>query len=406
MNSSLKPIYVVGYHQSPFGKLGAMTVPEIVHKAIDGLAASATVSMDNVDVASVGSMLAPVLLEQTLLAGVVAMEPGLGGKSIETVENACATGGQAVLSVVNKLLLGDGEVGLALGFEKMRDADGKADGRLIGKALGTASHPDERPGKVFVFPHLFAEIMDAYMKTYGISEEELSHVAPTFYSHAAHNPYAQMKGVEMTSEKVLRIEGPNRYLVEGLPMKTFECSQITDGYAALLVATEQGLKRLGIPRNRAALLAGWSQVTDPLSTRARDILKAQGAHSAMRKAYAMAGVTPADLDVAEVHDCFGIMGALSVEVLGLADAGQGARYYKDGKARLGGGGVPINTSGGLMAKGHPVSATGIAMIGWNYWQLTGQVPPALQVPNPRVAASFNIGGPICASVTTVLKRLD
>lgn len=400
-----KRIFVIGYHQSPFGKLGALTVPEILHRALTELSESAKVPLESVDVASVGGLLAPVLQDQTLLAGLVAMEPGLSGKPIECVENACATGGQAILSVVQKLLLGHGDVGLAVGFEKMRNAEGKADGVLIGKALGTASHPDERPGKVFIFPHLFAEIMDAYMKEYGVTEEQLAHVPVTFYEHARSNPLAQMKNNDVTLAKVLAVEGFNRYLVEGLPMKTFECSQITDGYAGVLLATEEGVARLGVSKDQIVELVGYGQATDPLSTKVRDILRPAGAYKAMKAAYQMAGIGPQQVSVAEVHDCFGIMGALSAEILGFAQPGGGAAYYAAGKASIHGSGTPINTSGGLIAKGHPVSATGLAMVGWNYWQLLGKAPEALQVKAPRYAASFNIGGPICASVTTVLKAL-
>jgi acetyl-CoA acetyltransferase len=116
----------------------------------------------------------------------------------------------------------------------------------------------------------------------------------------------------------------------------------------------------------------------------------------------MAGVKPEDVNVAEVHDCFTVMGAIGTEVLGKASYSEGAQYWVEGKARADGE-CGINTSGGLIAKGHPVGATGIAMLGWSAWQLLGKVPPQLQVKNAKVAATFNIGGPICASVCTVLK---
>jgi acetyl-CoA C-acetyltransferase len=116
----------------------------------------------------------------------------------------------------------------------------------------------------------------------------------------------------------------------------------------------------------------------------------------------MAGLTPADVKVAEVHDCFTVMGALATEIIGKAVPGQGAQYWVDGKADVAGE-CAINSSGGLIAKGHPVGATGIAMVGWCAWQLLGKAPEGLQVKNPRAAATFNIGGPICASVCTVLK---
>lgn len=403
MRTLPKRVFVAAYRQSPFGKLGAVTIPEIVHQALTEVSTHGGFPLEVVDTATVGGCLTPLLGDQVLLSGLVASERGMAGKPIETVENACATGGQAILSVLHKLLLGEGEVGIALGVEKMRDNEGKADGKLIGKVLGSASHPDDRPGKVFVFPHLFAEVMDLYMREWGVSEWDLAHVPVTFYEHATHNPYAQMRGISMTVEKVLTIEGPNRYIAEGLPLKTYECSQISDGWAAIVLATEEGLRRLGIDRARTAEVVGFGQATDPLSTKGRDVLRPAGAYKAMRTAYEMAGIGPDDVDVAEVHDCFGIMGALAVEILGKVPAGQGARYYVEGKARIAGGALPINTSGGLIAKGHPISATGVAMVGWNYWQLTGQVPSELQVNNPRYAVTFNIGGPICASVTTVLK---
>ncbi len=398
-----KRVFIVGYAQSPFGKLGPVSLSQVVHAAAAGVSANAGVPLEAVDTAAVAGMLVPMLQDQTLMSGLLAMEPGLAGKPIETVENACASGGQAVLSVVRRMLLGEADVGLAIGVEKMRDDEGKADGKLIGKVLGTASHPDDRPGKVFVFPHIFAEVQDLYMKHWGVSEADLAHVPVTFYAHGNLNPLAQMQKVQMTVEKVMTIDGPNRYIAEGLPLKTFECSQMTDGWASLILATEDGMARLGLPRSQAIELVGFGSATDPLSTKGRDVLHPAGAYRAMKAAYDMAGIQVSDVGVAEVHDCFGIMGALSVEILGLAQPGQGVRYYMDGKARAGGGGVPINTSGGLIAKGHPIGATGVAMIGWSYWQLTGKVPAGLQAPNPRYAATFNIGGPICASVTTVLK---
>jgi acetyl-CoA acetyltransferase len=122
----------------------------------------------------------------------------------------------------------------------------------------------------------------------------------------------------------------------------------------------------------------------------------------MNGAYAMAGLSPGDVNVAELHDCFTVMGAIGTEVIGKAGYGKGARYWVDGKARPDGE-CGINTSGGLIAKGHPIGATGIAMIGWAAWQLQGKVPAPLQVKGARAAATFNIGGPICASVCTVLK---
>ncbi len=401
----MKKLYIAAYHQSKFGKLFDMTVPAIVDNAISEVCAEIDADGASIDVASIGATCNFSLNQQGLLAGLVAMTPGLGAKPIEAVENACASGGQAVVSVAQKLLLGMGEVGLAVGFEKMRNDEGKMDGALIGEVLGYFSHPKEREGKVYVFPHLFAEVMRDYMDAHGVSERDLAVVSTQEYANGNHNPYAQMQKIHVTLDEAATAEGRNRYIVEGLPLKTYDCSQITDGYAALILATEEGLARLGVAKADCVELAGFGQATDPLMKADRDVLKPEGAFRAMNTAYEMAGAGPDDVNVAEIHDCFTVMGAIGTEVIGKAGYGEGARYWVEGKAAPDGE-CGINTSGGLIAKGHPVGATGIAMIGWSAWQLLGKVPAELQVANPRMAATFNIGGPICASVCTVLRRAD
>ena len=397
-----KPVYIASYHQSKFGKLLGMTVPEIVTSAVTGACREIRIDASAIDVASVGAACNISLNRQGLVSGLAAMVPGLEGKPIESVENACASGGQAILSVIYKLLAGEGEVGLAIGYEKMRDADGKADGKLTGEALGYYSHPDERAGKVFVFPHLFAEVMAAYMKEWGATEADLAEIAVVEYGNAKFNPAAQMQKVQITRQQATTIEGINRYIVDGLPLKTYDASQITDGYAAMIIATGEGLAKLGVARADTVEIAGYAQATDPLLKAGRDVLRPAGANRAMTKAYRMAGLAPADINVAEVHDCFTVMGAIGTEVIGKAAPGQGARYWVEGKASPAGE-CGINTSGGLIAKGHPIGATGVAMVGWAAQQLLGRAPKELQVPAPRAAATFNIGGPICASVCTVLK---
>lgn len=397
----MKPIYVAAYQQSRFGKLMGATVPEIIRAAAEETCRSVKANCSAVDVATIGAVCNLTLNEQGLLSGLLAMTPGLEAKPIESVENACATGGQAILAVSSKLMLGEGDVGLAVGFEKMRDAEGKMDGRLVGKVLGLYSHPDERPGKTFVFPHLFAEVMRAYMDEWGVAEEDLTAIAVAEYEQARKNPFAQMQRNDVTLEAAMRIEGINRYVVEGLPLKTYDASQISDGWAGMLLATEEGLEKLGVVKADCVRLAGWGQATDPLKKEGRDVLRPKAANAAMAAAYRRADLAPADVNVAEVHDCFSVMGAIGAEVIGRAEPGKGARFWREGKARIEGE-CAINTSGGLIAKGHPIGATGIAMVGWCAWQLLGKVPKELQVPNARAAATFNIGGPLCASVCTVL----
>src|SRR5215472_10203432 len=260
----MKPIYIASFHQSRFGKLMGMSVPQIVDNAIQGACRQITIPPAALDVGSIGAACNFSLNEQGLMAGLMADTPGLEGKPIEAVENACASGGQAVLSVIQKLQLGQGDTGVAVGYEKMRDAEGKMDGKLIGKVLGYFSFPDEREGKVFVFPHIFAEVMQSYMQEHGVTEKDLAAIPVQEYANAKFNPCAQMNKVQITLEQALKIEGLNRYVVEGLPLKTYDCSQITDGYAGLILATEEGLKKLGVPRAECIEIAGWGQATGPL----------------------------------------------------------------------------------------------------------------------------------------------
>lgn len=396
-------IYAVAYHQSKFGKLYDTTLEQMLHSAAAAVLEQAGAGPDVVDAVSLAGCCTPLLNQQLLLSGLLADAPGFAGKQIHTVENACASGGQAILDVVARLKSGMADVGMAIGVEKMRQDDGKMDGKLIGQALGTASHPDQRPGKVFVFPHIFAEIMKLYIETHGSSEEELAHVPVLEYGNAAHNPLAQMHGVTVSHEDVMRIEGINRYIVNDLPLKTYECSQISDGYAAILLCNDEGLRKLGVAPDRAVEIAGFAQRTDPLNTAIRDdILRPRGAYGAVASAYKMAGVDLCNISLAEVHDCFGVMAAISAEIIGKAEPGQGGRFFAEGRAAVDGA-CPINTSGGLIAKGHPIGATGVAMVGWAYSQIIGAVPEALQVKDIDHAVTFNIGGPICASAVFVLR---
>lgn len=397
----MKPIYIAAYHQSRFGKLLAMDVPAIVTSAVESACRTIDAAPAAIDVGSIGAACQFTLNQQGLLSGLMAMTPGLASKPIESVENACASGGQAVVSVIQKLQCGLGEVGVAVGYEKMRDSEGKMDGKRIGEVLGYYSHPDERAGKVFVFPHIFAEIMADYMRVHGATERDLAAIAVQEYANARENPCAHMRNVTLTVDDACTIGGINRYIVDGLPLKTYDCSQISDGYASMILATDEGLTRLGVKRQDAVRVAGWAQATDPLKKRGREILKPAGAYAAMGRAYEMAGLDPRDVNVAEIHDCFTVAGAIGTEVIGKAEYGKGVRYWLDGHAAPDGE-CGINTSGGLIAKGHPVGATGVAMIGWCAWQLLGKAPAPLQVHDARAAATFNIGGPLCASVCTVL----
>ena len=188
------------------------------------------------------------------------------------------------------------------------------------------------------------------MEAHGTTERQFAEISSREYANSSYNPYAQMQKIEVSVDEAATPEGRNRYIVPGLPLKTYDCSQITDGYAGMLLATEEGLARLGIAKADCVEIAGYGQGTDPLLKEGRDILKPYGAFQAMGSAYAMAGEKPEDVNVAEIHDCFTVMGAIGTEVIGKAEYGKGAEYWCDGRADAKGE-CGINTSGGLIAKG-------------------------------------------------------
>lgn len=395
----MKKIYLTKYAQSRFGNLGNTPIEAMIREA--GSADLGDVDRGAVDHIAIAGLLTPTLNRQLLIAGLVAMDPTYAGKSIKGVVNACDSGGLAVADGAMTILAGQAHVALAVGIEKMHPLEGKLDSKVVGEALGAAAHQDDL-FPPFTFPHSFAVIMERYMQAYGYTEEEFAVIPPLFYENASHNPMAHMHKPKapVTVEAVM--ESYRLFREPPLPLKLFECSQISDGWARILVCDDEGLSRLGIPRAAATELAGLGQATDGLSMASRGdrLLRPVGAQRAFDAAMSMAGATPRDLSLEEVHDCFSVMAPLAVEISGLAEPGKGLRYFMDGRARRDGQ-CAINTSGGLIAKGHPISATGVAMVGWVHQQLLGIVPKASQVAGARCGATLNIGGPICSTVATV-----
>jgi len=399
----MKNLYLTKYAQSPFGKLPTVSVDQMVAAA--GKEKLDDIDRNLVDHVAITGLLTPLLNDQILLAGLVAMDPAYTNKSIKGVGNACDSGGLAVLDCALQILAGQAHIGLAIGLEKMNPTEGKLDSAKIGAALGTAAWRDDK-FPPFTFPHAFAVIMERYMQAHGVSEQDFAAIPPIFYDNAKHNPFAHMQKTKepITAEAVLK--SYRLFSDPVLPLKLYECSQISDGWARILVCDDEGLKKLGVDKSQCTLLAGFSQITDNLAMgpRGDELLKPKGARKAFEQAVAMAGAKPEQIDLQEVHDCFSVMAALAVETTGFADAGKGVRFFQDGHANRDGK-CPINTSGGLIAKGHPISATGIAMIGWVHWQLTHQVPAPLQVKNARLGTTLNIGGPIVSTVVTVLRSV-
>ena len=395
----MKKLYLTEYAQSRFGNLGNYPIESMIQDA--GSAELDDVDRNAIEHVAIAGVLTPTLNQQLLIGGLVAMDPAYTGKSIRSVANACDSGGLAVLDCATVILAEQAHVALAIGMEKMHPLEGKLDSKQVGAALGAAAHREDLFPPL-TFPHSFAVIMERYMKAYGYSEEDFACIPPLFYANAAHNPLAHMQKPKAPVTPKTVLESYRLFTDPPLPLKLFECSQISDGWARIIVCDAEGLQQLGIRKSAATELVGFGQATDSLSmaSRGEHLLTPVAAKRAFAAAMTMAGVKSADLSVQEVHDCFSVMGPLAVEITGLAEPGKRLRYFMDGRARRDGE-CPINTSGGLIAKGHPISASGVAMIGWIHQQLLGTVPPALQVANTNVGATLNIGGPICSTVATV-----
>ena len=290
---------------------------------------------------------------------------------------------------------------MAIGIEKMHPLEGKLDSKKVGVALGTAAHHDDLFSP-FTFPHAFAVIMDRYMRTYDWTEEQFAMIPPIFYDNASHNPLAHMHKTKapVTPEAVL--ESYRLFQEPSLPLKLFECSQVSDGWARILVCDDEGLKTAGHRQERGhgarRLRPGHRQPLHRLARRA-SCSSRSGPSGPSTRAMNMAGASSEEIALQEVHDCFSVMAPLAVEITGWAEPGKGLTYFLDGHANRDGK-CPINTSGGLIAKGHPISATGVAMIGWIHQQLLGKAPAELQVKDARLGTTLNIGGPICSTVVT------
>lgn len=400
----MKKLYLVKYLQSAFGKLGNLPLEDMITSA--GREGLDDIDRNQVDHIAVAGLLAPMLNERFLLSGFVALDPAYTGKSIKGVGNACDSGSLAVIDCATQILAGQAHVALAIGVEKMHPLEGKLDSAKVGRALGMAAHPED-VFDPFTFPHAFAVIMDRYMKDYGISEEEFAVIPPIFYANASHNPLAHMHKTKAPVDVDAVMSSYRLFQDPVLPLKLYECSQISDGWARILVCDDEGLNSLGLDKSQATELDGFALASDgiSLSSRGDNLVKPLGARKAFDAAMTMAEAKPQDISLQEVHDCFSVMGPISVETTHLAEYGKGLQYFADGKASIGGE-CPINTSGGLIAKGHPISATGIAMIGWVHNQLLNQVPEALQVNDASLGTTLNIGGPICSTAVTVQRPAE
>lgn len=310
------------------------------------------------------------------------------------VEAACATGSAAIFSAYTAVSSGYVDLALAIGVEKMREVDTSTAIELMGRA---GSYLWEFENFGLTFPGYYALYATAYMNRYGATEEDLALVAVKNHRYGAMNPLAQFQK-EITVEDVLSSH------VIAWPLKLYDCSPITDGSAAVVLASEDKVKELKIDTPVWIGGIASSSGTGTLSYR-NDFIGLDAAVKASRIAYKMAGVEVKDVDVAEVHDCFTIAELLAYEDLGFCSRGEGYKMVREGQTEIGGE-KPVNIDGGLKAKGHPIGATGVSMIVELTKQLREEVKPrSRQAPMKNyVGLAHNIGGTGHYAFITILKR--
>ncbi|MBB5047864.1 acetyl-CoA C-acetyltransferase [Rhodopseudomonas rhenobacensis] len=381
---------IVGWAHTPFGKLENETVESLIVRVATDALADAGIAAADVDEIILGHFNAGFSPQDFTAALVLQADPALRFKPATRVENACATGSAAVHQAVKSVAAG-AKIVLVVGVEQMT----KTPGPEIGKNLLRASYLIEDGDTPAGFAGVFGNIAQKYFQKYGDQSDALALIAAKNHANGVSNPYAQMR--KDIGFEFCRAEGDKNPFVAG-PLKRTDCSLVSDGAAALVITDADTAKTMA----KAVTIKATAHAQDFLPMSKRDILQFEGCSVAWQRALQSAGVTLSDLSFVETHDCFTIAELIEYEAMGLVPAGQGARAIKEGWTRKDGK-LPINPSGGLKAKGHPIGATGVSMHVLSAMQLLGQAPEGMQIKDAKLAGIFNMGGAAVANYVSLLE---
>ncbi|WP_137388851.1 thiolase family protein [Rhodoligotrophos defluvii] len=396
----MEPVYIVGVGMTPFGRMLDVDIKTMTRQAVTAALEDAGVNADAIEAAFFANAAQGHMEKQHMVRGEIALRAmGLSGIPVVNVENACASGATALNLAVTQLKAGENDVVLAVGAEKLFSNDralmfGAFDGawdvsdtgaiqaRLM--KLGEGIEPpagttSDKPYSVFM--DVYAAFARFHMKTFGTTQRQIAAVAAKNHQHSVHNPLSQFRD-PYTVDDVLAAP-PITYPLT-LPM----CSPISDGAAAAVLMTEQGMDRHGVDKSRAVKVL--ASVLQTGSDRDPSEVDRHITALAARRAYEKAGIGPEDVSVAEVHDATAMGEIIQIENLGFCPFGEGGPTSERGETRIGGR-IPVNPSGGLESKGHPVGATGIGQIYELVGQLRGVAGPR-QVEGARIALAENGGG--------------
>jgi acetyl-CoA C-acetyltransferase len=382
----MRDVAVIGVGMQKWGELWEKSLRDIFVES--ALLAMDDAGVDRVESIHVGSMSPGLFAAQEHIGSVVSDYLGQGHIPVTRVESACASGGLAFRTALMDVACGLHDVVMAAGVEKMTDISG-SDATM---ALATASDMDWEGGLGATFPGLYAMMAVAHMEKYGTKREHLAMVAVKNHEHGIKNERAQYRS-KITVEQVL-----NSVKIAD-PLNILDCSPITDGAAAAILVPADQVSKYAKP---GVKVLGTGHATDTIALHAReDLTTIRATTEAAKQAFATAGKKPEDVDLAEVHDCFTIAEIVVSESLGFFEPGQGGPAVEAGHTKIGGK-IPINASGGLKSKGHPVGATGIAQIVEIVEQLRGESGER-QVANARLGLTQNMGGSGGSSVVHLLE---
>jgi acetyl-CoA C-acetyltransferase len=383
---------IVGWAHTPFGRLEGETVESLIVRVATEALADAGVAAADVDEIVLGHFNAGFSNQDFTASLVLQASADLRFKRASRVENACATGSAAVHQGLKAIAARTARIVLVVGAEQMTTTPGPEIGRNLLKASYVREEADIDGG----FAGIFGQIAARYFQRWGDQSDALARIAAKNHKNGVGNPYAQIRkdlGYEFCrteSEKNPRVAGP---------LKRTDCSLVSDGAAAIVLADVATALKL----RKAVAFRAAEHVQDFLPMSKRDVLKLEGCAHAWSRALASAGVALSNLSFIETHDCFTIAELMEYEAMGLVPEGQGVRAVAEGLTEKSGP-LPVNPSGGLKAKGHPIGATGVSMHALTAMQLTGTAGE-MQVKNASLGGIFNMGGTAVANYVSILERI-
>lgn len=384
------PVSIVAAGHTRFGRLDSTTLEDLIVQVARQTLEDAAIDASEIDAIFLGHFNSGLVPDGFPASLVMQADPSLRFKPATRCENACASGSAAVQAGIHAILSGAAELVLVVGAEKMTSNTTAQ----VTTALAGAGYQHDPKEAGLSFPQLFGVAAKQYCERYQSPLSTMAAIAAKNHANAMSNPLAQMHK-PLTFEHCNTVSESNPLIAP--PLRLSDCSLITDGAAAILLASPNRAKEF----RREVVIRGVSQVNDFLPFGERDILAFEAPQRAIRNALRAAGVTLTDVGFAEVHDCFTIAELLIYEAMGLAPKGEGHRAIDEGIV-LEGGRLPVNLSGGLKAKGHPVGATGVSMHALAFHQLTFN-PIGLTAPDSEFGLLFNMGGMAVANYATVLQ---